>query len=75
METVQVYNVKVTEHPEGFTGQCLELPGAISEGKTLEELKSNMKEAIELVLEEIHEYSKTGTITIKITQKNESLQP
>ncbi len=55
METVQVFNVKVTEHSEGFTGQCMELPGAISEGKTLDELKANMKEAIELVLEEIEE--------------------
>ncbi len=69
METVQVYNVKVTEHPEGFTGQCLELPGAISEGKTLDELKANMKEAIELVLEEIQESSKSGTIAIEIIRK------
>ena len=73
METVHVYNIKVTEHPEGFTGQCLELPGAISEGKTLDELKSNMKEAIELVLEEIHESAKTGTITVEI-KSHESLQ-
>lgn len=68
MQTVQVYNVKVIEHDEGLTGQCLELPGAISEGKTLEELKTNMKEAIELVLEEIHESAKSGTITIEISK-------
>lgn len=60
------YNIKVTEHQEGFTGQCLEIPGAISEGKTIEELKANMKEAIELVLEEINESAKSGTITIEI---------
>ena len=68
METVQVYNVRITEHPEGFTGQCLELPGAISEGKTLDELKTNMKEAVELVLEEIEESSKSGTIAIEIVR-------
>ncbi len=68
METVQVYNIKVTEHSEGFTGQCLELPGAISEGKTLDELKANMKEAVELVLEEIKRSSKSGTITIEIVR-------
>ena len=68
MEKVQVYNVKTTEHPEGFTGQCLELPGAISEGKTLDELKANMKEAIELVLEEIRESSKSGTISIEVSR-------
>ncbi len=46
------------ETDEGFTGKCLELPGAISEGNTLEELKKNMTEAIELILEEINESSK-----------------
>jgi predicted RNase H-like HicB family nuclease len=66
MEVVHIYNIKVTEHQEGFTGQCLELPGAISEGKTIEELKANMKEAIELILEEINESAKSGTITIEI---------
>jgi predicted RNase H-like HicB family nuclease len=35
----------------GFTVQCLELPGAISEGETREEALTNIKEAIELVLE------------------------
>lgn len=65
MSGVQVYNVRAVEHSEGLTGQCLELSGAISEGKTLDELKANMKEAIELVLEEIQE-SKTGTIVIEI---------
>jgi len=48
----------VIETDEGFTGKCLELPGAISEGNTLEELKKNMTEAIELILEEINESSK-----------------
>jgi len=31
----------------------LEPPGAISEGDTIEELKANMTEAIELVLESL----------------------
>jgi predicted RNase H-like HicB family nuclease len=48
------YTVRVTEEKDdgGFSGQCVELPEAISKGKTLEELRQNMKEAIELVLEE-----------------------
>jgi len=71
METVQVFNVKVITTPEGFTGKCLELPGAISEGKTLDELKTNMKEAIELMLEAIHESSKNDQ-KIVIEIKNES---
>jgi predicted RNase H-like HicB family nuclease len=36
----------------------MELPGAISEGDTIEELKANMTEAIELVLESLEERSK-----------------
>ena len=39
----------------GYTVQCLEIPGAISQGETKEEALENIKEAIELVLEVIHE--------------------
>ena len=46
------YIVNVTESSEdGYTGQCLELSAAISEGETMTELKENMKEAIALVLQ------------------------
>ncbi|MCY4491023.1 MAG: hypothetical protein OXC46_06125 [Thaumarchaeota archaeon] len=33
----------------------MELPAAISEGDTIEELKANMKEVIQLVMESIEE--------------------
>jgi predicted RNase H-like HicB family nuclease len=40
------------EAPEGgFTAFVEELPGAISQGETLEEARENLKEAIELILE------------------------
>lgn len=35
------------------TAQCVELPAAISQGKTEAEAKKNIKEAIELVLERL----------------------
>jgi len=38
-----------------YSVQCLELPGAISQGKTKEDALANIKEAIELVLEVINE--------------------
>jgi len=38
----------------GFSGQCIELPTAISEGETFEELKENMLAAINLVLESMN---------------------
>jgi predicted RNase H-like HicB family nuclease len=38
------------EEEGGYSGQCVELPAAITQGETLEELKENMKDAIQLVL-------------------------
>jgi predicted RNase H-like HicB family nuclease len=43
------------EEEGGYSGRCAELPAAISQGETLEELKENMKDAIELVLESIND--------------------
>lgn len=37
--------------PEGYIGFVEELPGANTQGATLEEARTNLKEAIELVLE------------------------
>jgi len=37
--------------PEGYIGYVEELPGANTQGKTLEEARENLKEAVELVLE------------------------
>jgi len=37
--------------PEGFIGYVEELPGANSQGNTLEETRNNLVEAIDLILE------------------------
>jgi predicted RNase H-like HicB family nuclease len=50
------FTILVQEEAEGgFTGRCLELRGAVSYGKTMEELKINMKDAIALVLDVLEE--------------------
>lgn len=50
----RTFTIRVTKDPTGgFSGKCLELPAAISEGETLEELRDNMKEVIQLVLESL----------------------
>lgn len=41
------------EEEGGYSGQCLELPSAISQGETIDELKANMDDAIHLVLASI----------------------
>ncbi|MHB8603430.1 MAG: type II toxin-antitoxin system HicB family antitoxin [Nitrosotalea sp.] len=56
MEAKRRFTIVIQEDPEGgYTGRCLELRGAISEGETIEELKKNMTEAIELVLESLED--------------------
>ena len=46
------YTVVLEPQEEGgFTVQCVEIPGAISQGETREEALASIKEAIELVLE------------------------
>ena len=37
--------------PEGYIGFVQELPGANTQGKTLEETRANLQEAIEMTLE------------------------
>ena len=37
--------------PEGYIGFVEEVPGANTQGETLEEARANLEEAIELVLE------------------------
>ncbi|MGB6591513.1 MAG: type II toxin-antitoxin system HicB family antitoxin [Candidatus Nitrosopolaris sp.] len=50
------YTIVFTEETEGgFSARCLELPGAISQGETLEELKVNITDAIQLMLASIYE--------------------
>ena len=46
--------VGVTEGGD-LVGRCLELPKAISNGKTLQELRRNMSDVISLIQETIHE--------------------
>ncbi|MBN1455599.1 MAG: type II toxin-antitoxin system HicB family antitoxin [Methanomicrobia archaeon] len=46
------------EEEGGYSAQCLELPGAISQGETKEEALRNIKEAIEAVLEVLTQEAK-----------------
>lgn len=46
------YTIIIEQNPETgvYVGQCLQVPAAISQGNTCEELMDNMKDAIDLVL-------------------------
>ena len=41
--------------PEGYIGWVEELPGANTQGETLQEARENLHEAVQLVLEAIRE--------------------
>jgi predicted RNase H-like HicB family nuclease len=46
------YNIYIETNDDGWlTGQCEQLPQAISQGENIDDLMENMKDAIELVLE------------------------
>jgi predicted RNase H-like HicB family nuclease len=60
------YTVVLEPRDEGgFTVQCVEIPGAISQGETREEALANIKEAIELVLEVQREELQKKTSTLR----------
>jgi predicted RNase H-like HicB family nuclease len=65
-------NLKLTavfqEVPEGYIGFVEELPGANTQGKTLEEARANLEEAIHLVLEAnraLSEQTLAGSVVIR----------
>ena len=43
------------EQEGGFWGECSELPGCYSQGESVEELMKNIREAVELYLEDSEE--------------------
>ncbi|MHB8603731.1 MAG: type II toxin-antitoxin system HicB family antitoxin [Thermoplasmatota archaeon] len=45
----------------GYVVQCVEIPGAISQGETVEEALSNIAEAIELILDVRREQARKKT--------------
>jgi len=47
--------------PEGYIGWVQELPGANTQGETLEEAYENLEEAIRLVLEANRELAEKGS--------------
>jgi predicted RNase H-like HicB family nuclease len=50
----QTYHVVLKEdEDEWYAVQCVELPGAISQGRTKEEALANIKDAIKLLLEHL----------------------
>lgn len=56
--------------PEGYIGYVPELPGANTQGETLEEVKTNLREAISLVLEANRELAEEFIGNRKVTRQS-----
>lgn len=56
----RTFTVRLQKDPDSrwYAVRCVELPAAISQGRTEEEALANIREAIELVLEEYGERAK-----------------
>ena len=52
MTSAMRFTVALEAQPEGgYTVQCIELPGAISQGESKKEALANIQDAIQLILE------------------------
>lgn len=47
-----IYHFKIHKEGRGFWAQCIELPGCVTQGNSMKELKTNMQEALNLYIEE-----------------------
>lgn len=57
------YTIALEKQPGGgYTAQCLEVPGAISQGGTKAEAVRNCKEALQLVLEVLREEAREAEV-------------
>ena len=48
-----------------YTGKCVQVPGAVSQGRTLGELTENMKDAISLMLECYRDEAREAYVGVK----------
>ena len=60
--------------PEGYIGYVEELPGANTQGATLEETRENLKEAVELVLEANRQLAEEGLVGADVIREPLSLE-
>jgi len=55
MQLTAVFEAVPASEGGGYSAWCEELPGAISEGDTLEEARDNLRDAIRLLLETLRD--------------------
>jgi predicted RNase H-like HicB family nuclease len=69
MESVKLTAVFV-KVPEGYAAFVEELPGANTQGQTIEEARENLKEAVQLVLDANREQSRQAIQGAEVVREN-----
>lgn len=59
-------NIIIEKDEDGYYAYCPELPGCQSQGDSLEEVRENIKEAVELYLETLSESEKQALLNKEI---------
>jgi predicted RNase H-like HicB family nuclease len=59
--------------PEGYVAFVEELPGANTQGETLDEVRENLKEAVQLVLEANRELAERSLVGRNVSKERFSL--
>jgi predicted RNase H-like HicB family nuclease len=55
--------------PEGYIGFVEEIPGANSQGETLDQVRENLREAVQLVLEANRELAEQALVGQKVERE------
>ncbi len=61
--------------PEGYIGFVEELPGANTQGSTLEEVRENLREAVQLILEANRELAERSLVGRNVSKEPFRLEP
>ena len=59
-------NIIIEKDDDGYYAYCPELPGCQSQGDSLEEVRENIKEAVELYIETLSESEKQALLNKEI---------
>jgi len=58
--------VIIPEKEEGYSAKCIQIPNVVTQGKTVEEAREMLKEALELYFEEMPEEKDKIIQSIKV---------